>query len=80
MRITRKVYLEFSPHAWGWTDAKLIQQLACRVFPTRVGVDRLLRNNGILYRGFPHTRGGGPLVVTGAVVLAQFSPHAWGWT
>ena len=31
----------FSPHAWGWTVSGKVLKLDAKVFPTRVGVDRL---------------------------------------
>ena len=80
----RRVILErhqaFSPHAWGWTSA----DAGCRadqcVFPTRVGVDRVMMNGTLYAFRFPHTRGGGPRWLHVVMSAFVFSPHAWGWT
>ncbi len=72
--------VEFSPHAWGWTVSLRLVVGFDRVFPTRVGVDRSLRQFGLSSCGFPHTRGGGPCAEKCERVSVAFSPHAWGWT
>ena len=51
---------EFSPHAWGWTERQEIVVEVELVFPTRVGVDRVIRCHHRTLIRFPHTRGGGP--------------------
>ena len=65
----------FSPHTWGWTACDPHHRL--NVFPTHVGVDRLLFEFD-LCTSFPHTRGGGP--TRQADANGRFSPHTWGWT
>ena len=70
----------FSPHAWGWTGALRAVVGDHDVFPTRVGVDRRALGRHTNQSCFPHTRGGGPLVVAGIGHRRGFSPHAWGWT
>ncbi len=53
--------VEFSPHAWGWPAVSKRSCTLGQVFPTRVGMARdytLLRR---MPRGFPHTRGDGPV-------------------
>ena len=51
-----------------------------RVFPTRVGVDRIIPVHMYGAMGFPHTRGGGPVPDDDILIIHEFSPHAWGWT
>ncbi len=50
------------------------------VFPTRVGMVRIMsaiaNNKGC----FPHTRGDGPESKGSRATRARFSPHAWGWS
>ena len=70
----------FSPHAWGWTGGEEWPDLTTRVFPTRVGVDRMTISHMIPMTSFPHTRGGGPQIGHIRVHINAFSPHAWGWT
>jgi len=70
----------FSPHAWGWTVSPRRQRAGILVFPTRVGVDRSMRERLPLLRSFPHTRGGGPRRTLLIRAGLWFSPHAWGWT
>ena len=53
--------LEFSPHAWGWTDLLTVSNSLPNVFPTRVGVDLSLGTIWFAVQRFPHTRGGGPV-------------------
>ncbi len=70
----------YSPHAWGWTEHALGALHAHRVFPTRVGMDRMyLRALSVTYR-IPHTRGDGPNMRIAGLSIFAYSPHAWGWT
>ena len=50
----------YSPHAWGWTDARHSSYIIKPVFPTRVGMDRFYQNCPSRSEGIPHTRGDGP--------------------
>ena len=70
----------FSPHAWGWTAALADKAALQRVFPTRVGMDRLAPLARGARAGFPHTRGDGPIKAAFNKNEVPFSPHAWGWT
>ena len=70
----------FSPHAWGWTAPGRPRSVFCDVFPTRVGVDLLVKKVWWGPVCFPHTRGGGPPTLLPNKRLYRFSPHAWGWT
>ena len=51
-----------------------------QVFPTRVGVDRVMLFSRFKVKRFPHTRGGGPYAISCVRDQLMFSPHAWGWT
>ena len=72
--------LPFSPHAWGWTELGEHYGVSASVFPTRVGVDRNNTTTHTICWCFPHTRGGGPIMVNFIRASFTFSPHAWGWT
>ena len=50
----------YSPHAWGWTHINQRTIYRTWVFPTRVGVDRLIMFLWSKCWCIPHTRGGGP--------------------
>ena len=51
----------YSPHAWGWTALHREMGRVEKVFPTRVGMDRVLHDTEIQKESIPHTRGDGPL-------------------
>ncbi len=70
----------FSPHAWGWSWTFGSHGPNRAVLPTRVGMVRIYRINGPIWRGSPHTRGDGPACASFANRLQPFSPHAWGWS
>ncbi len=70
----------FSPHPWGWTDPYQPPSVPPTVFPTPVGMDRLLDVHWPKFHGFPHTRGDGPEGTSEGWVSVVFSPHPWGWT
>ena len=53
---------------------------ALLVFPTRVGMDRILSCRLTILRCIPHTRGDGPNSRVQAMSSGEYSPHAWGWT
>src|SRR5690606_25187526 len=73
-------YKQYSPHAWGWTDAAERMGVNLKVFPTRVGVDRSGNSRAVEAGRIPHTRGGGPTPPFAGRFAAAYSPHAWGWT
>ena len=50
------------------------------MLPTRVGMDRHLRDSTGPAHGAPHTRGDGPASPLVPKVCPRCSPHAWGWT
>ena len=49
-----------------------------KVFPTRVGVNRYEDQDYTFPEGFPHPRGGEPVLIGASDSLAAFSPPAWG--
>ncbi|EEB35026.1 hypothetical protein DESPIG_00030 [Desulfovibrio piger ATCC 29098] len=51
---------------------------AFKVFPTRVGMNLLLRMERELAVRIPHTRGDEPGMRKAADKADEYSPHAWG--
>ena len=80
MRHSTTPEIQFSPHAWGWSENKEKLEAAVQVFPTRVGMVRPPPGVAGGLNGFPHTRGDGPACHGGNTVANGFSPHAWGWS
>jgi len=39
LRVVPGIVLQYSPHAWGWTEYDEITNVFSGVFPTRVGMD-----------------------------------------
>ena len=72
--------IRLSPHAWGWTDSRVVVGVDAFVVPTRVGVDRPRVGSGPPAPRCPHTRGGGPTSPVPRPNRTLLSPHAWGWT
>ena len=70
----------FSPHAWGWSAPRPPRSTLAPVFPTRVGMVRILPPEVISAGSFPHTRGDGPTRMCNRRPPMKFSPHAWGWS
>ena len=56
----RVCHTTFSPPAWGWPAMNNLTRTAGRVFPTRVGMARVLGVECIFRKSFPHPRGDGP--------------------
>src|ERR1044071_7071647 len=52
--------LWFSPHAWGWSGIARVKAKPENVFPTRVGMVRVMFARCRVRVSFPHTRGDGP--------------------
>ncbi len=50
------------------------------IFPTRVGMDRSVKQVRPPIPSIPHTRGDGPFFVLSGMLHPPYSPHAWGWT
>ena len=57
------------------TDKDQVRQ---HVFPTRVGVNRIVSEKAKRHMSFPHPRGGEPLLEMESNEYVQFSPPAWG--
>ena len=49
-----------------------------QAFPTPVGMTRKRPALSRAKRGFPHTRGDDPLLITPGHCWSQLSPHPWG--
>ena len=49
-----------------------------RVFPTRVGVNRIDLTPWAEDECIPHTRGGEPVELVDNAINSKYSPHAWG--
>ncbi len=49
-----------------------------RVFPTPVGVNRILHGARLRGLRIPHTRGGEPELTVSEAQLLMYSPHPWG--
>jgi len=52
---------KFSPRTWGWTVFFLVLWLSYNIFPTHVGMDRILPSVVAVIQHFPHARGDGPI-------------------
>ena len=72
--------IEFSPHAWGWSDRNTIESRCAEVLPTRVGMVRSQSRSRPCCSSSPHTRGDGPVPAAVREMAVSFSPHAWGWS
>ena len=70
----------FSPQAWGCTVYSRSHIASSEVFPTGVGVYRILFAPILGLIGFPHRRGGVPGFQYVLFVHILFSPQAWGCT
>ncbi len=70
----------YSPRPWGWTDAATCRVHSLVVFPTPVGMDRLMKKISRASRRIPHARGDGPCAVNSLRKLLAYSPRPWGWT
>ena len=70
----------FPPHARGWTHVAEEGQEPGTVSPARAGMDHDGRHDGNDGRGFPRTRGDGPLIPVTLHIVSRFPPHARGWT
>ena len=70
----------FPPHSRGWTGTDRGDRASPEVSPALAGMDprsSLLRTPS---RGFPRTRGDGPVTVTVTPNATLFPPHSRGWT
>ena len=69
---------KFSPHTWGCSAAARARPSASTVFPTHVGMFRIIDGDDGSSRGFPHTRGDVPYACRSGRRGGVFSPHTWG--
>ena len=72
--------VEYSPHAWGWTIVNQNYRQELEVFPTRVGMNHIIRPWWLSQWCIPHTRGNEPLMMMRRWKKLTYFPHAWGWT
>ena len=72
--------ISFSPRPWGWTATAEALDYLNGVFPTPVGMDRVVRTCSPPRKRFPHARGDGPLDAYVHESIHRFSPRPWGWT
>ena len=70
----------YSPPAWGWSAGQWRGRVCEHVFPTRVGMVRVLVEGPIHLRRIPHPRGDGPSRACGRSCPWAYSPPAWGWS
>ncbi len=77
---TKTLRHAFSPPAWGWSEAQNDEWDPLAVFPTRVGMVRVIEFDGGIIIGFPHPRGDGPIPRVTWRSSCSFSPPAWGWS
>ena len=70
----------FPPHARGWTCRMVWCANSQMVSPARAGMDPSGYARSCRIRGFPRTRGDGPLGLRQLKHLLTFPPHARGWT
>ncbi len=70
----------YSPRTWGWTEWTHDACAPKVVFPTHVGMDRLVLPHHGRRFSIPHARGDGPESVLALVKAFAYSPRTWGWT
>ena len=70
----------YSPRTWGWTARSPKVFIDQEVFPTHVGMDRLLDVWPESEEGIPHARGDGPRIEELEEEVKRYSPRTWGWT
>ncbi len=71
---------EFSPRPWGWSVTRYASATDGFVFPTPVGMVRIVHLALINQHRFPHARGDGPGRDYRAAREGLFSPRPWGWS
>src|ERR1035438_10202608 len=70
----------YSPPAWGWSALAAHDNPLRQLFPTRVGMVRLMGFSESKSHGIPHPRGDGPRSPPTTTPSDQYSPPAWGWS
>ena len=76
--IIRLSITQFSPHTWGCSVPSSPVCGSTYVFPTHVGMFRVMRFYVDGSNSFPHTRGDVPFTGLVAALSQSFSPHTWG--
>ena len=74
------MFLEFPPHARGWTAPAANRRAGGAVSPARAGMDPGSGTDGAGTAGFPRTRGDGPVADWAEEGNNSFPPHARGRT
>ena len=69
-----------SPRTWGWTGLGVPKRRSNPLFPTHVGVDRVIPSREETNAPLPHARGGGPTASRSRITHPYSSPRTWGWT
>ena len=69
-----------SPHTWGWTAPGPLLKFSNTVFPTHVGMNRVIIIIQSMKKSVPHTRGDEPFSLLPPMKIILCSPHTWGWT
>ncbi len=72
--------LRFSPRVWGWSAFQQGQPAGLVVFPTGVGMVRLINAAATTGVRFPHGCGDGPGARVASFTPLAFSPRVWGWS
>ena len=70
----------FSPRPWGWSAVSQASGTQRIVFPTPVGMVRLIVDPVFVKVSFPHARGDGPSLKLIKTNVFMFSPRPWGWS
>ena len=70
----------FSPRPWGWSVKPFPLRIEATLFPTPVGMVRVLFLAHRRFWSFPHARGDGPIPPLTAQPITTFSPRPWGWS
>ena len=69
-----------SPHPRGWTRIRESGPGQPEGFPAPAGMDLTSGSASSRWEWIPRTRGDGPLLLDGQLVVCQDSPHPRGWT
>ncbi len=68
------------PHTRGWTQVLMDRIGYAVASPAHAGMDRCPGRDPGHRRGFPRTRGDGPILVCSSQALERLPPHTRGWT
>ena len=79
-RTLRRNRKPFSPRPWGWSFYFFFTFIHSCVFPTPVGMVRVVSLDPRSGNRFPHARGDGPITYSKDKNYLLFSPRPWGWS